>query len=97
MKFWRDQASYPFKSHDLWFLTEDQRWGYLPADADTKAMVEAVNREDIWRAAARDLGVASTDIPDGTSRGVETFFDGKRFDPADPAAYLDSLSIKRVA
>lgn len=97
MKFWRDHASYPYKSHDLWFLTEDQRWGYLPGDADTKALVEAVNREDIWRAAAKDLGVAETDIPASTSRGVETFFDGKTFDPANPAAYLESLSIKRVA
>ena len=97
MKFWRDHASYPYKSHDLWFLTEDQRWGYLPGDADTKALVEAVNREDIWRAAAKDLGVADADIPASTSRGVETFFDGKTFDPANPAAYLESLSIKRVA
>src|SRR3954470_24699676 len=27
MKYWRDHASYPFQSHDLWFLTEDTRWG----------------------------------------------------------------------
>src|ERR671917_85177 len=27
MRFWRDHASYPFKSHDKWFLTEDIRWG----------------------------------------------------------------------
>src|SRR5437588_6594461 len=27
MRFWADQASYPFQSHDLWFLTEDIRWG----------------------------------------------------------------------
>ena len=27
----------------------------------------------------------------------ETFFDGKVFDPANPSAYLASLSIKRVA
>ena len=25
MKFWRDHASYPFKSHDAWFLTENIR------------------------------------------------------------------------
>jgi hypothetical protein len=31
MKFWAENASYPFKSHDLWFLTEDIRWGYIPA------------------------------------------------------------------
>ncbi|WP_294643312.1 CmpA/NrtA family ABC transporter substrate-binding protein [uncultured Aureimonas sp.] len=97
MKFWRDHASYPFQSHDLWFLTEDQRWGYLPAGLDKAALIAAVNREDIWRTAAKDLGVAEADIPASTSRGVETFFDGKTFDPANPDAYLASLSIKRIA
>ena len=32
MKFWRDHASYPFQSHELWFLTEDIRWGKLAPD-----------------------------------------------------------------
>ena len=27
MQYWNDHASYPFQSHDLWFLTEDIRWG----------------------------------------------------------------------
>jgi hypothetical protein len=35
-------------------------------------------------------------IPKGTSRGVETFFDGITFDPENPIAYLSSLKIKRV-
>jgi nitrate/nitrite transport system substrate-binding protein len=94
MKFWRDNASYPFKSHDLWFLTEHRRWGMLPAGVDPKTLIDQVNREDIWRAAAKALGV--TDIPTSTSRGKETFFDGKIFDPADPDAYLRSLAIARV-
>lgn len=97
MKFWADAASYPFPSHDLWFLTEDQRWGILPPDMDTKALVQGVNREDLWRAAAAAAGVATSDLPAGPSRGVETFFDGVRFDPADPAAYLASLSIKKFS
>jgi nitrate/nitrite transport system substrate-binding protein len=96
MKFWKDHASYPFKSHDAWFLTENVRWGYLPGTTDINASVDAVNREDIWRAAAAALGIAAADIPEGTSRGVETFFDGKVFDPANPSAYLDSLAIKAM-
>jgi nitrate/nitrite transport system substrate-binding protein len=96
MRFWKDQASYPFQSHDLWFLTENMRWGYLPTSLDTKALIAKVNREDLWRAAAKDLGVAAKDIPTSTSRGVETFFDGKVFDPANPKKYLDSLAIKTV-
>jgi len=97
MKFWKDHASYPFKSHDAWFLTEDIRWGYLPGDTDIKALVDQVNREDLWRDAAKTLGVAEADMPASTSRGPETFFDGKVFDPENPTAYLDSLAIKAMA
>jgi nitrate/nitrite transport system substrate-binding protein len=96
MRYWKDQASYPFQSHDLWFITENQRWGMLPMDLDTRALIRRVNREDIWRTAAAELGVSSSDIPDSTSRGPETFFDGKVFDPENPTAYLDSLEIKKV-
>jgi nitrate/nitrite transport system substrate-binding protein len=96
MKFWRDNASYPFKSHDLWFLTEDIRWGYIPADTDTKTLIDAVNREDLWKEAAKALKVPDAEIPTSTSRGVETFFDGVKFDPANPKAYLDSLKIKKA-
>jgi nitrate/nitrite transport system substrate-binding protein len=97
MKFWKDGASYPFKSHDSWFMAENIRWGNLPANTDIKALVNQVNREDIWRAAAKDLGVAAADIPASSSRGKETFFDGKVFDPENPSAYLDSLSIKAAS
>jgi nitrate/nitrite transport system substrate-binding protein len=96
MKYWRDHASYPFQSHDLWFLTEDIRWGKYEAGFDTKALIAKVNREDLWKEAAKTMGVAAADIPASTSRGKETFFDGKVFDPENPAAYLKSLSIKRV-
>jgi nitrate/nitrite transport system substrate-binding protein len=96
MKFWRDHASYPFRSHDLWFLTEDIRWGIFPEGTDTNALVAQVNREDIWRAAAERAGVRAAETPRGTSRGRETFFDGKVFDPENPAAYLNSLAIKKM-
>lgn len=95
MKFWRNSASYPFKSHDIWFVTEDMRWGYFPANTDAKKLVDRVNREDIWRAAAKAIGQSAA-IPKSTSRGVETFFDGVKFDPANPSAYLKSLKIKKA-
>ncbi len=95
-KYWRDFASYPYQSHDLWFLTEDIRWGYLGSDTDTKALIQAVNREDLWREAAKALGVPAAEIPTTTSRGVETFFDGVAFDPQNPQAYLDRLEFKKV-
>jgi nitrate/nitrite transport system substrate-binding protein len=97
MKYWRDHASYPFKSHDLWFITEDIRWGKFEPTTDAKALIDKVNREDLWREAAKELGVAAADIPASTSRGKETFFDGKVFDPDDAQAYLAGLDIKRIA
>lgn len=97
MKFWKDGASYPFQSHDSWFLAENIRWGKFAPNTDIKALVSAVNREDLWREAAKDLGVAASDIPASKSRGKETFFDGKVFDPENPSAYLDSLSIKAAS
>jgi nitrate/nitrite transport system substrate-binding protein len=96
MKFWADNASYPYKSHDLWFLTENIRWGYIPADTDTKKLVDAVNREDLWKEAAKTLGVPDAEIPKTSSRGVETFFDGVKFDPEKPQEYLKALKIKKA-
>jgi len=100
--YWKDErgnVSYPYKSHDLWFLTESVRWGFLPPDTLTnaKALIDKVNREDIWKEAAKELNVAAADIPSSTSRGVEVFFDGVKFDPENPKAYLQSLKIKKVS
>ncbi|MBK1989569.1 ABC transporter substrate-binding protein [Sphaerospermopsis aphanizomenoides BCCUSP55] len=96
MKYWADNASYPYKSHDTWFLTEEIRWGYLPKDTKIKEVVDQVNREDLWKQAAKALGVAAAEIPTSSSRGVETFFDGVKFDPEKPEEYLKSLQIKKV-
>jgi bicarbonate transport system substrate-binding protein len=99
--YWKDEkgsVSYPYKSHDLWFITESVRWGFLPPEYLTKAqaLIDRVNKENIWREAAKEAGINSADIPTSTSRGVEKFFDGITFDPANPTAYLKSLKIKKV-
>jgi nitrate/nitrite transport system substrate-binding protein len=96
MKFWRDggASSYPWKSLDTWFLTENIRWGYQPASLDVASVVTNTNRADLWLDAARELGVDVSGF--GDSRGPETMFDGKVFDPANPSAYLDSLAIKAM-
>ncbi|MFN5952717.1 MAG: CmpA/NrtA family ABC transporter substrate-binding protein [Dolichospermum sp.] len=103
--YWKDEkgsVSYPYQSHDLWFITENVRWGFLPKDyitngaAKAKELIKKVNREDIWQEAAKELGIAATDIPSSKSRGVETFFDGIKFDPEKPEEYLKSLKIKKA-
>ena len=94
MKFWADNASFPYKSHDSWFVTENMRWGIMPANTDVNALVNKVTRPDIWRDAAKLIGVTG---PAGDSRGPEKFFDGKVFDPANPGGYLASVAIKKLA
>ncbi|OUL28459.1 CmpA/NrtA family ABC transporter substrate-binding protein [Nostoc sp. 106C] len=104
--YWKDgkgNVSYPYKSHDLWFITESVRWGFLPKDyiannaTKAKELINKVNREDIWKEAAKEAGIAAADIPTNPSRGVEEFFDGVKFDPEKPEEYLKSLKIKKVS
>ncbi len=104
--YWKDgkgSVSYPYQSHDLWFITENVRWGFLPKDyiengaTKAKELIKKVNREDIWKEAAKELGIPAADIPTSTSRGVEEFFDGVKFDPEKPEEYLKSLKIKKVS
>ncbi len=96
MKFWQDHASFPWQSHDAYMLYENMRWGKIEAAMDVKALIAKVSRVDLWRDAAKALGVPADQIPSSNSRGKETFFDGKVFDPENPNAYLKSLAIKRV-
>ena len=101
VRYWKTDkgsVSYPYKSLDLWFLTESVRWGFLPKTylETSKNLIDKVNRSDLWKEAAKEAGIPESEIPTGDSRGVEKFFDGKVFDPANPKAYLDSLAIKKV-
>jgi nitrate/nitrite transport system substrate-binding protein len=95
IKYWQENASYPFKSHDLWFLIEDMRWGNRPRDFATKPLIDRVNREDLWREAAKFIGQSAA-IPATTSRGVEKFFNGLEFDPENPEAYLNTAKIRII-
>jgi bicarbonate transport system substrate-binding protein len=95
----RGVISFPYKSLTQWFLIESLRWKFYPGTVDTieqaKALNDKVTREDLWRQAAKEVGVPEKDIPSGSSRGKETFFNGIVYDPENPQAYLDSLKIKK--
>ena len=106
VKYWKDakgSTSYPYQSHDLWFLTESVRWGFLPSSfmKDADDIVKRTSGEKYWREAAQELtavnpAITTKDIPTSTSRGIETFFDGMTFDPTKPQEYLDKLQIKAI-
>ena len=72
--------------------TNDRSWGEI---FDAAGWIRKVNREDLWRAAAKELGVAAKDIPTATSRGVETFFDGYGHDSISHW-FIGNLAMWRV-
>ncbi|WP_218080429.1 CmpA/NrtA family ABC transporter substrate-binding protein [Anthocerotibacter panamensis] len=97
MRFWKANASYPFENADIWFLTENVRWGFLPPNFDAiRKVVTEVNRQDIWRSAAKLASIPTSDIPKKIVRD-EVFFDGLKFNMNNPVAYLKGLEIKRVS
>ena len=78
-------------------MTEELKKQAIAEDAAVAETVEETGATPGLDEAAKAIGVAAADMPAGPSRGKETFFDGKVFDPADPAGYLASLQIKKVA
>lgn len=51
-------ASFPWKSHALWFYTQMVRWGQVSHDTARAAIARDTYRPDLYRAALRPLGVA---------------------------------------
>ena len=103
--FFRYNATFPYQSDAVWYLTQMRRWGQIAEPqtdqwyADTAA---SVYRPDIYLQAAQllvDEGLANAaDFPFGsdgyrapTAEG--DFIDGIIFDGRAPNAYIDSLPI----
>lgn len=51
-------ATFPWKSHALWFYTQMVRWKQVKASAANETIARATYRPDLYRAALRELGVA---------------------------------------
>ncbi len=59
--FQKNAANFPWRSHADWFLAQMVRWKQASPDIDIKATADRVYRTDLYRAAAREMGV---DCPD---------------------------------
>ncbi|MEO1285164.1 MAG: ABC transporter substrate-binding protein, partial [Pseudomonadota bacterium] len=103
--FFRYNATYPYYSDAIWYLTQMRRWGQI---AETKSdewfvdVAKSVYRPDIYLEAARllvDDGMADeADFPwesDGfkAPTPAEDIIDGIAYDGRAPNAYLESLPI----
>jgi len=100
--FFSQQASYPFYSDGIWFLTQMRRWGQIAEDKPDQwylDTVKAAYRPDLYAAAAKSLiadGKASeADFPatDGFRVYTKQAIDRVAFDPKQPAAYAGGFAI----
>jgi len=103
--FFRYNATYPFYSDAVWYLTQMRRWGQIPehkSDAWFDEIAKKVYKPEIYLEAARllvDAGLANeADFPwdsDGYKAPTPTadIIDGIAYDGRTPNAYLESLPI----
>ncbi|MCA2012974.1 ABC transporter substrate-binding protein [Cereibacter sphaeroides] len=100
--FFRHNATYPYYSDAIWYLTQMRRWGQIAEAHDDQwyhDVAASVYRPDIYMEAAQSLideGVASAeDFPMGSDgyREPATLMDGIAYDGHTPNAYIDSLPI----
>ena len=100
--FYRYNATYPFYSDGVWFLTQMRRWGQIPDAKPAEwygKKIKDIYRPDIWTKAAKILvaegKIPATDIPetDGYKPATTDFIDGKNYDAKDPIGYINSFKI----
>ena len=100
--FYRYNATYPFYSDAIWFLTQMRRWGQIPDSKPAEwyaNKAKDIYRPDIWKKAAAILvsegKIPATDIPatDGYKPATADFIDGTKFDAKDPIGYINSFKI----
>jgi nitrate/nitrite transport system substrate-binding protein len=100
--FFDQQASFPFQSDAIWFLTQMRRWGQI---AETKPdqwyfdTAKATYRADLYTAAAQSLvadgkaDAAAFPVSDGFRTYTRKAIDGVTFDARKPAAYAAGFAI----
>ncbi len=103
--FYRYNATYPFYSDAVWYLTQMRRWGQISdhkEDAWYDEVAKSVYRPDLYLKAAKLLveegHVAKEDFPwdsDGYKAPTPAtdIIDGVPYDGKKPNAYIDSLKI----
>ncbi|MCS6926645.1 MAG: ABC transporter substrate-binding protein [Candidatus Binatia bacterium] len=92
MTFFVRHTNFPWKSHGVWFLSQFRRWGMVQEPPEYHRLVDRVNRPDIYREVAKELGL---DVP-AEDYKTEILFDGVLFDPAKPEEYARSFPLHNV-
>ncbi|MEM7147903.1 MAG: CmpA/NrtA family ABC transporter substrate-binding protein [Verrucomicrobiota bacterium] len=106
--FFRYNASYPYYSDCVWFLTQMIRWGQIPeqkADEWFDEMAKKIYRPDVYLTAVEELiddghfarevfAPAFAAFEDGGYKSTtEEFIDGNPYDGTKPNEYIQSFVI----
>ena len=103
--FFRYNATYPYYSDAIWYLTQMRRWGQIADQKSDKWFMDVakkVYRPDIYTAAAKELiaegKLKAKDFPDFAKedgfRAPQThFIDGITYNGREPNAYLKKFKI----
>ena len=103
--FFRHNATYPYYSDAIWYLTQMRRWGQISepkSDDWYKDLAKKVYRPDIYEIAAKELikegKVKAKDFPEFASESgfrspQKHFIDNIVYDGTQPNGYLDKFNI----
>jgi nitrate/nitrite transport system substrate-binding protein len=100
--FFKYNATYPFYSDGIWYMTQMRRWGQITEAQSAEwyaSKIKEVYKPEIWTKAAELLvkegNLDQADIPttDGYKEPTNEFIDGITFDGKKPLEYLKSLKI----
>ena len=103
--FFRYNATYPYYSDAIWYLTQMRRWGQISenkSDAWYMETAKSVYRPDLFEKAASELIaeelMSADQFPDFATesgfKGVQdNFLDGVAYDGSKPNEYLKNLKI----
>ena len=103
--FFRYNATYPYYSDAVWYLSQMRRWGQISEqkpDSWYADIAKKVYRPDIYKQAAEELiaegKMKKSDFPDfagesGYRKPQTEFIDGITFDGTKPNDYLEQFKI----
>jgi len=103
--FFRYNATYPYFSDAVWYLTQMRRWGQIAepkSDSWYDEVAKKGYRPDSYKVAAMEVikegKMSKGDFPDfdsetGYKPATDEFIDGVAYDGTKPNAYIDSMTI----
>jgi ABC-type nitrate/sulfonate/bicarbonate transport system substrate-binding protein len=93
--FHRYAANFPWQSQAAWYITQMLRWGQIETALDIKKTAASIYRTDLYRTAAKELGVACPTIDyktEGSHAGPWTLDKATKPIAMGPDQFFDGMA-----